>query len=1077
MAINMERCVHSLIPPVSSSILTYHSLRMLVDSWGPDSVATLSPHLFTVLMAAGMICFGCRECSYATDTHQTNASFAIKTSVARVHSMLLLLVPGAMHLFTFRRRIFSQYASFDELFDLVLVWTVPYLLHCCVLLLVKKSPYEMSNGLFPKPGQTTLQGTVIPMGASILASLAAQQRYLIPLCHAVSYQFNGHDLSSTWVVSIYLTLSTASALFALWTWGRNSIITNELMFGEYHEDIVQLSICACGLFAGKAFGMPWNLTPLPILAFLGLSVWLSTRMMRYLSIFLFVVHATGVVLFSYRFASINQTIPLVLPGVELGLVRFGMAEVLASVFIGLVAGFAVRPSGGTGADILKKIDVPGIAFVFYSLLLTILELTLLKRPEPFEFVGQEATPGTEENGYLYDHSTALMTSGLAIGVSLLLQRTKVISKKSWIVVLSIAIGKAVSVVIDINEHDGKVRSEAQHEILAQTLFYRAMVASLLLVVMMAPRVILKPVHIKSSSRYKRSMSDGRPMGSIPKRAFQVISLYSLVILPLALTASIPMVLTPLTMTLSSHYGGGAYYNMAPPLSEMLGFALTLYGIACLSMLNHYFPDGGGEMWKKISALALLMGAGIALSAPTVPEWLGGDSGFGVSNPYASISSLGIRLAKQGKSRTGGWGIVSASLATLLAVAGPLELRERRHPSGRKDKKQLLRLMVFSVMFGSGVAWFITIQTMSQANAFVLGVTALCCMIISFFGTVTCVLGYFLELESFDEVDQMVKVWSGSFWVFGIVAGVPSFVLSSYVATHAFAAGGWLAAYLSVSCCVTLALSSALRLRPTKDQNSRGLGNLSCIASYLFATMLIYGRFGVAGVDHDLDITAFFGIPASVFGTLLTSPMLLLLEGGTSQERQSRVSRISATNAKASKRTVGINLPNLNSSNRFVPVIVASVSVFFMASLYTILLRGSFLFGTTVAKSHIDVMSVIPDNLAAMAKKDISQSQTLIMSARLAGASIWTSNSIMGPIIHLCGLIAAVPSIFLLVSDMWSGIDVPRAQVTLALPLNAIPLLFCKGTPTLRAAAIIGVVGAITQVMSLKERGHKSQLRM
>jgi hypothetical protein len=123
------------------------------------------------------------------------------------------------------------------------------------------------------------------------------------------------------------------------------------------------------------------------------------------------------------------------------------------------------------------------------------------------------------------------------------------------------------------------------------------------------------------------------------------------------------------------------------------------------------------------------------------------------------------------------------------------------------------------------------------------------------------------------------------------------------------------------------------------------------------------------------------------------------------------------------------------------------------------------------------MSVIPDNLAAMAKKDISQSQTLILSARLAGASIWTSNSIMGPIIHLCGLIAAVPSIFLLVSDMWSGIDVPRAQVTLALPLNAIPLLFCKGTPTLRAAAIIGVVGAITQVMSLKERGHKSQLRM
>lgn len=1079
MATNMERCVHSLIPPVSASILTYHLLQLLVHSWGPDSVAILAPHLFALLMATGMLSFGCRKASYDTVANQTNPSFAVTTSVARVHSMLLLLVPGSMHLCTYRLRIFSQHASFDELFDLVLVWTVPYLFHCCVIFLAEKSPYELPNTLFPKPGQTTLRGTIAAVGASILASVAAQQRYLVPLCHAVSYQFNGHNLSSTWIVSTYLVLSTAATLFALWTWGRNSAVTGELLFGEYHEDVVQLSICACGLFIGKAFGMPWNLTPLPILAFLGLSVWLSTRMLRYLSIFLFVVHATGVVLFSYRFASINLTIPLAIPGFELGLVRFGMAEVFASVSIGLVAGFAVRPSGGTGADILKKIDVPGTALVFYCVLLTILELTLLKRLEPFDYSEQEATPGIGENAYLYDHSTALMTAVLTLGVSLLLQRTKVITKKYFVVVLSIAIGKAISVVIDRNEQDGKVRDEAHHQKMAQTMLYQTITASVLLVVMMIPRVLLKPIHIKSSARYKRSISDGRQMGSIPKRAFQVILLYCLVILPLALTVSIPMVLTPLTMTLSSHYGGGAYYNVAPPLSEMFGFAVILWGIASLSMLNHYFPDGGGEIWKKTSALILLMGAGVALSAPTVPEWLGGDSGFGVSNPYASISSVGSRLAKQDKSRTGGWGVVAASLATLLAITGPLELRERRHPSGRKDKKLLFRLMIFSVMFGSGVAWFITIQTMSQENVFILGVSALSCMLMAFFGTVTCVLGYFLELESFDEVDQMVKVWFGSFWVFGIVAGVPSYVLSSYSPTSAFAAGGWLPAYLLVSCCVTLSLSSALRLRNTKDQNSRGLGNLSCLLSYMFATMLIYGRFGVAGVDHALDVTSFFGIPASVFGTFLTCPILLLLEGESSQERRSRVSRIGSSNAKASRKTVGvgITLVNLNSSNRFVPVVVAAVSVFFTASLYTILLRGSLLFGTTVAKTHTDVMSAVPDSVAAMAKESMSRSHTLVMSARLAGASIWTSNSMVGPIIHLCGLVAAIPSIFLLIADKWSGVRVPKAHVTLALPLNAIPLLFCKGTPTLRAAAIIGVVGGISQMTSMKQRGNSSQLRM
>ena len=45
-----------------------------------------------------------------------------------------------------------------------------------------------------------------------------------------------------------------------------------------HEDVVQVSLAFTDLCVGKAIGIPWNLTPLPILAFLGLSVWMTTRM-------------------------------------------------------------------------------------------------------------------------------------------------------------------------------------------------------------------------------------------------------------------------------------------------------------------------------------------------------------------------------------------------------------------------------------------------------------------------------------------------------------------------------------------------------------------------------------------------------------------------------------------------------------------------------------------------------------------------------------------------------------------------------------------------------------------------------
>lgn len=172
------------------------------------------------------------------------------------------------------------------------------------------------------------------------------------------------------------------------------------------------------------------------------------------------------------------------------------------------------------------------------------------------------------------------------------------------------------------------------------------------------------------------------------------------------------------------------------------------------MLNHYLPDGGGEAWKKLSALAFLMGVGIFFGAPSI----GASLGQAAYSPYASVSSIGSQLVLRGKSRTGGWGMLSAVLATLLAVSGPLELKERRNASGRKDKYLLFRTMVFSIMFGGGVAWFITVQSMSESDWLSLILTLVASMVLAFLGTVASVLGYFIEPQNFDEEEQIVKTW-------------------------------------------------------------------------------------------------------------------------------------------------------------------------------------------------------------------------------------------------------------------------------------------------------------------------------
>jgi hypothetical protein len=416
--------------------------------------------------------------------------------------------------------------------------------------------------------------------------------------------------------------------------------------------------------------------------------------------------------------------------------------------------------------------------------------------------------------------------------------------------------------------------------------------------MLAPRVFLGPVYVKTTTagRYKRALGpSGKPISDVPANANRIIFVYALVVVPLTLVASVPIVLEPFAVVVSGHYGG-AYYVSPPGPAEILGFAMSLWGLSCLSMVNHYLPDGGGEKWKKLSALTFLMGVGVALSAPTVPDWIGGARAKAAGNPYATISSVGTHLATNDRSRSGGWGLLSASLGTLLAVTGPLELQERRDASGRKDTLVLFRLMVFSLMFGCGVAWFVTMQSMSEEEFLTVIVTATACMAMAFFGTVSAVLGYFLELQNFDEASQVAKVWIGAFPIFGLIAGVSQFATES---SHPFGMGGWLSTYLALC-------------------------------------------------------------------------------GG-------------------------------------------------------------------------------------------------VTSAKLAGSGFWTADGMFGPLLHVAGLIATLPSLYFLVTQLWTGERTSKAAISA--PLNLVPLALCKGIAALRALSLFGLIGGLLQIVTPQQHDKQSRMQI
>ena len=453
--------------------------------------------------------------------------------------------------------------------------------------------------------------------------------------------------------------------------------------------------------------------------------------------------------------------------------------------------------------------------------------------------------------------------------------------------------------------------------------------------MFVPRVFLEPVRLKNSIRSRRTYNASSG-ATVPPYAVRLIGMYAFIVVPISLIATLPYVVLPFINAVRAQFTQTSYYLSSPPISELLGSAVALWGLSLISMLNHFLPDGGAEAWKKLASLAFLMGLGIYFVAPTV----GLGVGSAMYDPYAHLSSVGRQLIIRGKIATAGWGIISAALATLLAVSGPLELKERVPPSGRKDKYLLLRTMIFGLLFGGGVSWFVVLQCMSESEWILVIFTVLAAMVIAFFGTVATVLGYYLELQNFEDIEQIAKTWLYGFLVFLPITGIPHLLYSD--APHWFGHGGWLTPYLSVASLTSFSFTLSLLYRHGKDSQTKGLGNAACIVCWLLSNIILYGRNGIAGLEPSFDVSTIAGIPISVVGTILLSLLLLALDGESSLSLRGRNSgRGTVTTSVRNRHSFfRLNLNQLDRKNQWFPSVVGSFTIFLLATFYAIFLRGS-----------------------------------------------------------------------------------------------------------------------------------------
>eukprot|EP00986_Skeletonema_menzelii_P002833 scaffold831_cov151-Skeletonema_menzelii.AAC.1 len=1071
----LERLIHFTLPPISAAMISYEltvssslsSSYNIVSSWGLDTAAMVFPLLFACHLSLGIFLVGAAPSMLGSsimdekekkspDKHSKknkagSALFhcAISPREGRALSYLLVFIPGTIHLVMFRQRITYSYASWDDLFDFIFTATLPYVLH---YLLASNGVIDerwrnslnwlLKSGTSPIECGRTLRGAAVPMAISFLSCMSIQQRYLVPLCARISYLINGHDgIMSASLATLLLSLGTIFGYVTMWFFRRQNS-NGDFLMGDYHEDIFQLLLGLSAVFFGLSCSPPWAALPIPMLLAESLALWVITKQLRYAFLTVFVFFTCCSILIVYRLTFLTETVEI-MPGKQILLKTFARVSMFATMWLIIIIGLVHRAPGGIGKDLMKKYDATGASFAIYGFVLGAMEFSLLRQPMPvysrdsFEF-------GTVA---VYSSSAVYCTGVLTLLIVWHLKAQKLIKGESAVVASSTALGKMIAVIIQPNIVGVDNSLSA--------MYLRWTVASLLLMTICCPYA-LRPVYIKSSNH-------------LPKNASMIVVAYCAVILPLVIIASVRLVLEPLVGLLTGH-NNTAFYVTSPKFSEVLGYSAALWGVSVLSMVNHYLPNGGGEVWKRVAALTLIMGLFVSFSAPAFPGSATSES----SDLFLSVSS---NSAVESEVATGGWGLVSAFLAVLLALTGPLELREVKESAGRKDSRQFLRLMIFGLMFGCGLAWFIVMQSMSKDVFIPIFVTAFSCMVMSTLGTVCAVMGYFLETQEFGEVEQIANVWAVvAFPVFFVISSVS---LSAHA--HPFGIGGWASTYLSVCGLLAGAFCILVRMRKDKTSTTRGYGNVGCIISWLCTIIVIYGRYGIAGVGV-VGVTTVVGIPVSILATLCASPILILLEGEGSSS-----SKYTHQRSSTKSKWHGLVLTKLTRRNWIAPLLIGTVGVFITASLYAIFLRGcglskfSFLFGANdVITNQEDVFSHIfgskrttgigaLDDVATMAQKSVVHTKTMIAAARLSGSGIWTAKSIIGPFMHLLGLAATLPSLQFLVQHSWYGKAPLFGKLVLALPLNILSIIVGRGIPSLVAAATIGLIGGALQLTTIKNR--------
>jgi hypothetical protein len=572
-------------------------------------------------------------------------------------------------------------------------------------------------------------------------------------------------------------------------------------------------------------------------------------------IMLVFVNGSGLVLLLHqRFFFTDHDVWIVPGHLKASFLKFTLLpNLLAGLIFVMYSVVTRRPSVTTslGQTVTREMkivtDFPGMMLLIYSLLLVVIEGAMHydKREE------------TNETAYPKD--LIFTTSIILLLLALKLQRDGAIGSLSATAVGSVSISKTISMLAGTKS---LVATQNGHKL----FLYNLVICILFCFVVSVPYLLLTPARssnavVSSVVKKSRNLST---KGEVKSNQDAVVICYCGVILPVALSSVVPTIIMPAIETLCRD----TYYRSLPTYSESFGYSIFSWGVTTLMVLRYSLPEGGLQGWRKIACAAFILGALLLIVGPITPFAREGAN----RNSFYPLSRVGIGRSK--RDINGAWGLIAATISILLSFAGPLRLASSRGCKSN-ESTNTKRAVIFSLLFGSGLSWFLTNQLVEDLTWREFVCVSLSTSLIGFLHTFSSILIYNVDGNNSERLIRTAhKSIATSFILVIFMILIDMFIHGKI---EGFRPGGGHSVNL-ITCSTFLSLLS-FATKATKKQNRRlsQLVNTSSTISWLAAIVAIYSSFGLVGVGVRSSYRFVIGIPVSlilIFNLSLKLPLCI-----------------------------------------------------------------------------------------------------------------------------------------------------------------------------------------------------------